>query len=148
MTDTRKITENAQNQTLDFVRQSQDAFVEAMQVWSDSLNRLVGTAQDRTASATELPKPEEVLDQVFDFAESLLSAQREFAHNVVRTASGVWAQAEAAGQETASQATEKAPGAPQATEKAPGAPQATEKAPAASQATEKAPGAPKKDASK
>lgn len=105
MTDSRTITENAQNQTLDFVRQSQDAFVEAMQVWSDSLNRLVGTAQDRTASANELPKPEEVLDQVFDFAESLLSAQREFAHNVVRTASGVWAQTESVAAQESQKAT-------------------------------------------
>ena len=108
MTDTRTITENAQNQTLDFVRQSQDAFVEAMQVWSDSLNRVVGTAQDRTASANDLPKPEEVLDQVFDFAESLLSAQREFAHNVVRTAANVWATSEQATAQEAQKATSQA----------------------------------------
>lgn len=96
MTDTRTITENAQTQTLDFVRQSQEAFVEAMQVWSENMNRLVGSAQDRTASATDLPKPEEVMDQVFDFAESLLGAQREFAHNVLRTASTAWATGEQA----------------------------------------------------
>jgi hypothetical protein len=94
--DTRTIAENAQNQTLDFVRQSQEAFVEAMQVWSESMNRLVGTAQERTASATDVPKPEEVMDQVFDFAESLLGAQREFAHNVLRTASNMWATGEQA----------------------------------------------------
>ncbi|HSJ44880.1 MAG TPA: hypothetical protein VK923_09390 [Euzebyales bacterium] len=105
MTDTREMTQTAQNQTLDFVRQSQDAFVEAMQVWSDSLNRLVGTTQERTATVSELPKPDEVLDQVFDFAEALLSAQREFAHNVVRTASTVWAQ----GEQTAAQESQTAP---------------------------------------
>ncbi len=104
MTDTRAMTENAQHQTLDFVRQSQDAFVEAMQVWSDSLNRLVGTTQERTANVNDLPKPDEVLDQVFDFAESLLAAQREFAHNVVRTASNVWA----AGEQAAVEETQKA----------------------------------------
>ncbi|MBW3604779.1 MAG: hypothetical protein KY460_07685 [Actinobacteria bacterium] len=103
MTDTRDMAQTAQNQTLDFVRQSQDAFVEAMQVWSDSLNRLVGTTQERTASVNELPKPEEVLDQVFDFAESLLAAQREFAHNVVRTSASVWA----TGEEVAAQETQK-----------------------------------------
>src|ERR687892_2174469 len=96
MTDTRTITENAQNQTLDFVRQSQETFIEAMQVWSDSLNRLVGNAQDRTQGAGEIPKPDEVLDQVFDFAQSLLSAQREFAHNVLRTTSNLWATGEEA----------------------------------------------------
>ncbi|HEX6255117.1 MAG TPA: hypothetical protein VFZ70_04840 [Euzebyales bacterium] len=94
MTDTREMTQTAQNQTLDFVRQSQDAFVEAMQVWTDSVNRLMGTTQERTASVNDLPKPDEVLDQVFDFAESLLAAQREFAHNVMRTASTAWAQGE------------------------------------------------------
>lgn len=103
MTDTRTITENAQNQTLDFVRQSQDAFVEAMQVWSDSLNRLAGTAQERTPGAADVPKPDEVLDQVFDFAQSLLSAQREFAHNVLRTTSNIWA----AGEQAAAQETQK-----------------------------------------
>jgi hypothetical protein len=96
MTDTRSITENAQNQTLDFVRQSQEAFVEAMQVWSDSLNRLVGTAQERTGDAGDIPKPDEVMDQVFDFAQSLLTAQREFAHNVLRTTSNLWATGEQA----------------------------------------------------
>ncbi|HSK96754.1 MAG TPA: hypothetical protein VK891_09075 [Euzebyales bacterium] len=104
MTDARTITESAQTQTLDFVRQSQEAFVEAMQVWSDSLNRLVGTAQERTASATDVPKPDEVLDQVFDFAESLLGAQREFAHNVLRTTSSMWA----TGEQVAAQESQKA----------------------------------------
>ncbi|CAN5917388.1 hypothetical protein BH23ACT10_BH23ACT10_39860 [soil metagenome] len=96
MTDTRDMAQNAQNQTIDFVRQSQDAFVEAMPVWSDSLNRVVGTTQERTANVGDVPKPDEVLDQVFDFAESLLSAQREFAHNVIRTASNAWATGEQA----------------------------------------------------
>jgi hypothetical protein len=98
------MTQTAQTQTLDFVRQSQDAFVEAMQVWSDSLNRLVGTTQERTASVNDLPKPDEVLDQVFDFAESLLAAQREFAHNVVRTSANVWA----TGEQVAAEETQKA----------------------------------------
>jgi hypothetical protein len=98
------MTQTAQTQTLDFVRQSQDAFVEAMQVWSDSLNRLVGTTQERTASVNDLPKPDEVLDQVFDFAESLLAAQREFAHNVVRTSANVWA----TGEQVAAAETQKA----------------------------------------
>lgn len=103
MTDTRTITESAQNQTLDFVRQSQETFIEAMQVWSDSLNRLVGGAQERTQGAGEIPKPDEVLDQVFDFAESLLGAQREFAHNVLRTTSNIWTTGEqAVAQETRS----------------------------------------------
>lgn len=104
MTDTREMTQTAQNQTLDFVRQSQDAFVEAVQVWSDSVNRLMGTTQERAASANDLPKPDEVVDQVFDFAESLLAAQREFAHNVMRTASSAWAQ----GEQAAAQESQKA----------------------------------------
>ena len=103
MTDTRTITENAQNQTLEFVRQSQEAFIEAMQVWSDSLNRLVGSAQERTPGAADVPKPDEVLDQVFDFAQSLLTAQREFAHNVLRTTSNIWA----TGEQVAAQETQK-----------------------------------------
>jgi hypothetical protein len=41
------------------------------------------------------------MDQVFDFAQSLLNAQREFAHNVLRTTSNLWATGEeAAAQET------------------------------------------------
>ena len=107
MTDTRTITENAQNQTLDFVRQSQEAYIEAMQVWSDSLNRLVGSAQERTQGAGEVPKPDEVVDQVFDFAESLLTAQREFAHNVLRTTSNIWT----AGEQAVAQETRRTTGA-------------------------------------
>lgn len=113
MTDTREMTQSAQNQALDFVRQSQDAFVEAMQVWSDSVNRLMGSTQERTASVSDLPKPDEVLDQVFDFAESMLAAQREFAHNVMRTASTVWAQSE----EVAAQEAQKAAGTAKKTTK-------------------------------
>lgn len=108
MTDTRDMAQTAQNQTLDFVRQSQDAFVEAMQVWSDSLNRVVGTTQERTANGGDVPKPDEVLDQVFDFAESLLSAQREFAHNVIRTSASMWATGEQAIAEETQKATSAA----------------------------------------
>lgn len=96
MSDARSITENAQNQTLDMVRQGQEAVVEAMQVWSDSMSRLVGTAQERSAGTSDVPKPEEVMDQVFDFAQSLLNAQRDFAHNIMATASSMWATGEQA----------------------------------------------------
>lgn len=107
MSDARSITESAQTQTLDFVRQSQEAFVEAMQVWSDSMSRMMGAVQQRTTDVGELPKPEEVVDQVFDFAQSLLNAQREFAQNVMQTTSGMWA----TGEQVIAQQSSKAAGA-------------------------------------
>jgi hypothetical protein len=67
-----------------------------MQVWSDSMSRMMGTMQQRSADPSDLPQPEEVMDQVFDFAQSLLNAQREFAHNVLQTTSSMWATGEQA----------------------------------------------------
>ena len=69
-----------QQDYLEAVRQGQQAVVSAVQAWSDNLQRLM----TGTATAAQAPKPTEVIDQVFDFAQQMLNAQRDFAKKLVQ----------------------------------------------------------------
>jgi hypothetical protein len=74
-------SQTPQEQYLDALRQGQDTFVKAIQLWSDSVEKtLSGTA----STARDVPTPEEVVDNVFGFAEQLLAAQRDFAKRLLR----------------------------------------------------------------
>jgi len=64
-----------QQDYIEAVRQGQQAVVSAVQAWSDSLQRLMSGG---AASAAQAPRPAEVIDQVFDFAQQMLNAQRDF----------------------------------------------------------------------
>jgi hypothetical protein len=89
-----------QDQYLEAVRQGQEAFVNAVQTWSQNVQRMLGDAvpadRDRGVQA------EQVVDNVFAFAEQLLAAQRDFAKKLL--------QATAQTQEGGGQTT-RAPGA-------------------------------------
>jgi hypothetical protein len=73
-------TQELQAQALDGIRKSQEAVIDGMRTWAETIQQLVpGTAQ----AAGQLPTPAEVVDSVFDFAAQLLNAQRELAHSVL-----------------------------------------------------------------
>ncbi|HWB72797.1 MAG TPA: hypothetical protein VG452_11320 [Egibacteraceae bacterium] len=74
--------EQAQNQFLDNVRQSQEAFAKAVQTWSDSVTKLVPDLSSLPLSDQYLD-PRRAVDSAFAFAEQLLNTQRQFAHDVV-----------------------------------------------------------------
>lgn len=65
------------------LRSGQDAVVKAFETWTD-------TAKDAwtntSGAATPEVDPQQVIDQVFDFAEKMLAVQREFAKSLAVTA--------------------------------------------------------------
>jgi prophage DNA circulation protein len=90
-----------QEQYLDALRQGQDTFVKAIQLWSDNVEKtLSGTA----SAAREVPSPEEVVDNVFGFAEQLLAAQRDFAKRLLRATAPAVQAAESTAKTTSSKA--------------------------------------------
>ena len=77
-------TQELQTQVLDGIRKSQEAVIDGMRTWAETIQQLVpGTGQSALPRTDQLPSPAEVVDSVFDFAAQLLNAQRELAHSVL-----------------------------------------------------------------
>jgi hypothetical protein len=85
---TNDYVQAAQEQTLKSIRETQQAVVEAVRTWSETVEKIVPAAPPLPL-AEEMPTPQEILQTSFDFAEQLLKAQREFAENVLAAASPV-----------------------------------------------------------
>jgi methionyl-tRNA formyltransferase len=83
-------TQEVQAQVLDGIRKSQEAVIDGMRTWAETIQQLVpGTARDAGPRTDQLPTPAEVVDSVFDFAAQLLNAQRELAHSVLGATTAV-----------------------------------------------------------
>ena len=96
-------TEEIQGQVLDGIRKSQEAVIDGMRAWTETIQQLVpGTGQSALPRTDQLPSPAEVVDSVFDFAAQLLAAQRELAHSVLGATTAIG--------ERAQEETEKAAG--------------------------------------
>jgi hypothetical protein len=78
----------SQDQILTTVRQSQQAVVDAVAAWAKAVENLVPPVPSIPGS-DELPKPEALVDNAFDFASKLLDAQHEFARSVLAAAAPV-----------------------------------------------------------
>ena len=90
MADPTDPTQEIQAQVLDGIRKSQEAVIDGMRAWTETVQQLVpGTAQATVPGASQLPSPAEVVDSVFDFAAQLLNAQRELAHSVLGATTAV-----------------------------------------------------------
>jgi hypothetical protein len=77
-------TQEIQTPVLDGIRKSQEAVIDGMRAWTETIQQLVpGTGQAAVGRTDQLPSPAEVVDSVFDFAAQLLNAQRELAHSVL-----------------------------------------------------------------
>ena len=70
------------------VGQSQQAVVDAVAAWASAVKDFYARPCP-VPTSDDLPKPGEVIDNAFDFAQKLLDAQRDFAHNVISAASPV-----------------------------------------------------------
>ena len=81
-------TKASQDQILRTVKQSQQAVVDAVAAWAKAVESIVPPTPSIPA-ADELPKPEAVIDNAFDFASKLLDAQHEFARSVIQAAAPV-----------------------------------------------------------
>ena len=83
-------TQELQTQMLDGIRKSQEAVIDGMRTWAETIQQLVpGTAQAAQPHSGQLPTPAEVVDSVFDFAAQLLDAQRQLAHSVLGATTAV-----------------------------------------------------------
>jgi prophage DNA circulation protein len=86
-----------QDKYLEALRQGQDTYVKAIQLWSENVEKMLSGASSTTGQA---PAPEEVIDNVFGFAEQLLAAQRDFAKRLVRATAPAVDAAQSAAQPT------------------------------------------------
>jgi hypothetical protein len=79
MSKAQEIGQKVQGQTLDAVRNTQDAVVEAVTAWTETANKLPGYAR----FTKQFPAATEVIDSNFDFAQQILTSQRDFADRIV-----------------------------------------------------------------
>jgi hypothetical protein len=99
MTDTRTLGQQLQGQFLEAVRKSQDtvvdavkSFEDAVKPWTEAVQKLTPqlpgvAAQSPVADVVDkLPKPADLVDDAYSFAEQLLTAQKEFAHKMLDAA--------------------------------------------------------------
>jgi BMFP domain-containing protein YqiC len=68
------------DQFTQIARQGQDAIANAMRTWTESVQSMMGSG---TPAQSGLPSPQQILDNVFDFAEHMLASQREFAKHLL-----------------------------------------------------------------
>jgi hypothetical protein len=92
-----------QEQYLDAVREGQEAWANAVRAWSDSVQRMWGDASSTTTRAA--PTAEQVIDNLFGFAEQLLAAQRDFAKRLVQATAPAAEAAQSTGKSTTKKAT-------------------------------------------
>jgi hypothetical protein len=105
MADPRDTTEDLQAQVLEGIRKSQEAVIDGMRSWAETMQRLVpGAGQAALPRGEQLPTPTEVVDSVFDFAAQLLDAQRELAHTMLGATASIGERV----QEETGKATERA----------------------------------------
>ena len=84
-------TQQAQDQTLKVIRDSQEGVVEAVKAWASAIEKAVPAVPEVPGLplAEEFPTPEEIVETSFGFAEQLLHAQRQFVESVLAAAAPV-----------------------------------------------------------
>jgi hypothetical protein len=76
--------ESPQEQYAKAMRTSQEAVVGAAEAWAKSIQSAFG--QPQAGPTGSVVDPNQVIDQVFDFAERMLEVQREFAKSLAGAA--------------------------------------------------------------
>jgi hypothetical protein len=82
-------TQDLQDEFLSVIRTSQETVVEAVKTWVDTVKSVPSKVPSKVPSiqlplAGKLPTPEDVVTGAYDFAEKLLSSQRQFAEELVK----------------------------------------------------------------
>ncbi|HUY50136.1 MAG TPA: hypothetical protein VMV92_31275 [Streptosporangiaceae bacterium] len=89
MAETRTTSQEVQGEILDAVRKSQEAVVDAIKRWADTVQSITPSIPVPNLNlpyADKLPKPEELVANAYDFAEQLLATQRSFAESILQAA--------------------------------------------------------------
>jgi len=83
-------TQDLQNEVLNTVRKGQEAVVDALRTWVETIQSITPKVPAvELPYADKLPKPEEVVASAYDFAEQLLAGQRKFAEEVLKATSSL-----------------------------------------------------------
>ena len=83
-------TQAVQNEVLNTVRKSQEAVIDAIKTWVETVQSITPKVPAvEIPYADKLPKPEEVVASAYDFAEQLLASQRRFAEEVIKATSAL-----------------------------------------------------------
>jgi 3-methyladenine DNA glycosylase AlkC len=72
--------ERVQSQVLDAIKRSQDATLKIVSTWSENVAKVTTHLPEmpKIPLVDKLPKPSEVSDKFFDFAQELITSQQEF----------------------------------------------------------------------
>ena len=77
--------QDLQEDFLNALRKSEETVVEAIKTWVETVQSIAPKVPSvQVPGADKLPKPQEVVASVYDFAEQLLATQRKFAEEVVK----------------------------------------------------------------
>ena len=77
-----EMTDKVQAELLDAMRKSQETILDAVRQWAEAGSSV--TPKLPSVPATDfLPEPKQVMASQFDFAEKLLSNQRQFAEQLL-----------------------------------------------------------------
>ena len=77
--------QDLQEDFLNALRKSEETVVEAIKTWVETVQSIAPKIPSvQVPGADKLPRPEEVVANVYDFAEQLLATQRKFAEEVVK----------------------------------------------------------------
>jgi hypothetical protein len=78
-------TQDVQNEVLNTVRKSQEAVIDAIKTWVETVQSIAPKIPAvEIPYADKLPKPDEIVASAYDFAEQLLASQRKFAEEVLK----------------------------------------------------------------
>jgi hypothetical protein len=80
--DYAELAQKGQEQFLAAVRESQQAIVDSVAAWSQTMQAYT-PAVPAVPEHDQLPSPEEIVDNTFDLVEKLVVGQREFARNLL-----------------------------------------------------------------
>jgi hypothetical protein len=84
MNETRIPGQELQDEILKTVRKSQEAVVDAIKAWADTVQSITPKLPAVNVPLVDrLPKPEDVVANAYDFAEQLLASQRKFAEDML-----------------------------------------------------------------
>lgn len=83
-------SKHLQEQVLDAIKQSQDAALQAVSAWSESVAKLAPKLPDipKLPIADVVPKPSELSEEFFEFAQELLASQRRFVEQLIAALPG------------------------------------------------------------
>jgi len=80
--DYTELAQKGQDQFLEAVKQSQQAIVDSVSAWSQTVQAYASSVPP-VPELEQLPAAEQIIDNTFDLVEKLVAGQRDFARNLL-----------------------------------------------------------------